>query len=295
MTDATNSAGTVIAVSPQEWVDGLERQSERLTTPFDNGEMVWRRWGDGERIVILFHGGHGSWSHWIRNIPVLAERYTVVAPDFPGCGDSSDAPDGYSGRILADIVATGLKLILKGDPRPAHLVGFSFGGVMSGLVAAHMEDRLTSLTLVGAGGLGLPPRGNPDPKGWRRLTDEAEIRETHRFNLSAMMIWDTNAIDDLALYVQDRNTRRSRMNSPAISNTDALLKVLPDVRTRLNGIWGEFDLRTEVRLKTCEPILRAIHPEVAFRIIPGAGHWVAYEAANRFNPLLMELLSLRET
>ena len=33
-------------------------------------------------------------------------------------------------------------------------------------------------------------------------------------------------------------------------------------------------------------MLGEIQPGLRFEIIPGAGHWVAYEAADRFNPLL---------
>jgi pimeloyl-ACP methyl ester carboxylesterase len=35
--------------------------------------------------------------------------------------------------------------------------------------------------------------------------------------------------------------------------------------------------------------LRSIQPGARFEVIPGAGHWVQFEAAERFNPLLAEL------
>ena len=36
-------------------------------------------------------------------------------------------------------------------------------------------------------------------------------------------------------------------------------------------------------------ILRRYHPELCVRLIEGAGHWVAYEAADKFNAALLEL------
>ncbi|MDB5843914.1 MAG: hydrolase-like protein, partial [Polaromonas sp.] len=54
--------------------------------------MVWRCWGEGAPVVLL-HGGSGSWTHWIRNIPTLvACSRQVWAPDLPGFADSASPP-----------------------------------------------------------------------------------------------------------------------------------------------------------------------------------------------------------
>ena len=45
-----------------------------------------KRKGSGHPI-FLFHGGMGSWTHWIRNIDVLAEHFEVRAVDAPSYGD----------------------------------------------------------------------------------------------------------------------------------------------------------------------------------------------------------------
>ena len=37
--------------------------------------------------VVLFHGGMGSWKHWVRNVDALAARFTVHALDHPSYGD----------------------------------------------------------------------------------------------------------------------------------------------------------------------------------------------------------------
>jgi len=44
-------------------------------------------------------------------------------------------------------------------------------------------------------------------------------------------------------------------------------------------------------LATRLEILRRHHPELEVRLIEGAGHWVAYEAAERFNAALLALLA----
>ena len=72
---------------PQSHLDQIQCQASRHETPCGQGRMVWHLWdrsGGTAPVVVLFHGGAGSWRHWIRTIPALvpfyreyAERYTV--------------------------------------------------------------------------------------------------------------------------------------------------------------------------------------------------------------------------
>ncbi|MET1115858.1 MAG: alpha/beta fold hydrolase, partial [Comamonas sp.] len=52
-------------------------------------ETRWRVWGTGTPLVLI-HGGHGSWMHWIHNIGPLAQHFQVIVPDLVGFGDSAD-------------------------------------------------------------------------------------------------------------------------------------------------------------------------------------------------------------
>ena len=68
-------------------VTAIEAAARCIETAFAGGRTVWRVWGSGPAIVLL-HGGHGSWTHWLANIPALAEGHTLLVPDMPGYGDS---------------------------------------------------------------------------------------------------------------------------------------------------------------------------------------------------------------
>ena len=109
--------------SPAAAIARIERAVTRRTTPCGDGDIVWRQWGAGPPLVLL-HGGHGSWLHWIRNIPALADHFTVVAPDMPGLGDSALPIEPPTPEGLAAIIAAGLERIL---PPSANydLAGFS--------------------------------------------------------------------------------------------------------------------------------------------------------------------------
>ncbi len=65
--------------------------------------MAVHRSGRGPDLV-LFHGGMGSWKHWIRNVEPLATRFTVHALDHPPYGDSAPVPRETTGPQYLDLV-----------------------------------------------------------------------------------------------------------------------------------------------------------------------------------------------
>ena len=267
------------------FVDGIAAAAERVETPCGEGTMVWRRWGEGPPLVLL-HGGYGSWMHWIRNVTPLSRQFTVIAPDLPGLGESATPPEPWTAAGLAAIIAEGLDIVVPPGER-VHLAGFSFGGVIGGNLAAQLGDRVQGFTVVGSNGLGL----ERSPTPLRRVPPDAgEAAEfaTHRYNLNQLMIADPDKIDELALYLQKTNHARARMRSRRFSRSGALVEALPRITARLDGIWGERDATAYPHLDERARILRGFQPNARFAVVPGAGHWVQYEAADRFNALIAE-------
>ncbi len=276
--------------SPAAAIARIDRLAERRTTPCGDGVMVWRQGGAGPPLLLL-HGGHGSWLHWIRNIPTLADHCTVIAPDMPGLGDSALPIEPPTPEGLAAIIAAGLEQILPPGAE-YDVAGFSFGGLLGGHLAARHGGRVRSFTAVGASGLG-PRRRLTQPLARRHAGQTpAERAETQRDNLGLLMFADPANIDDLALHIQLENIRRARVKSRRFARGEALLEVLPDIAARLNGIWGEGDVTAPEDLGERAELFRRIQPGADFRIVPDAGHWVAYEAADRFNAILLDMLKL---
>jgi len=267
-------------------VEGVAAEAQRIETPCGDSVMVWRVWGSGPPLV-LFHGGYGSWTHWIRNVLVLARGFTVIAPDLPGLGESATPPEPHTAEGLAAILVEGLEIVLPRDTAP-HIAGFSFGGVLGGHVAAQLGDRLRALTIVGSNGLGLVRQ----PTVLQRVpadASEAEALAAHRHNLGTLMIADSAKIDELAVYIQSQNAPRGRVRSRRFSRADTLARALPMVKARLDGIWGERDATAYPHLDERARVLRSFQPGARFEVIAGAGHWVQYEAADRFNAVLAEI------
>src|SRR6218665_559451 len=106
-----------------ELADALTALARTEHVAWSGGRVCWRGFGSGSPVVLV-HGGHGSWLHWVRNIEALAAQHTVWVVDLPGFGDS-DAPAGEGlASLLEPTLCTLDELI--GPGTPLQLVGFSF-------------------------------------------------------------------------------------------------------------------------------------------------------------------------
>ena len=270
------------------FISRIESLGTRAVVPCEAGAMVWRIWGEGPPLVLL-HGASGSWTHWIRNVLPLAARFRVLVPDMPGYGDSDAPLEPHTAAGLADLVVSGLDVVL---PPPAELdvAGFSFGGIIGGLVAARLGRRIRTLVLLGTGGLALPRAATRPLLRIQADMGAEEIRHVHRENLRTLMIASAEKIDDLAVSLQIENLRRTRFKSGDIPQSDSLLKALPKIQARITSIWGERDAFTGSYLEKCRQILASAQGDSDFQVIEGAGHWTAYEAADQVNAVLSDML-----
>jgi pimeloyl-ACP methyl ester carboxylesterase len=274
----------VIGERPSAFVARLESAARGEATPFAAGAMTWRIWGDGPPLVLL-HGASGSWTHWIRNIPALAGRFRVLVPDLPGFGDSDAPPEPHTVEILADAVTAGLD---REVPAAFDLAGFSFGGIVAGHVAARLGRRVRTLALFGVGGLGLPRAPTRPLVAITPDMARADVERAHRENLAILMIADPTLIDDLAVFLQMENVRRSRFKSGDIPQSDALVRVVPAIEARLVTIFSSRDAFVGASLGERRRLLTSLRPDVDFRVLDGPGHWAIYEAPEAATAMLLD-------
>jgi pimeloyl-ACP methyl ester carboxylesterase len=113
--------------------------------------IAFRSAGEGP-VVLLVHGMAGSSATWQHALPGLARRFTVVAPDLLGHGESGKPQRGeYSLSAHANILRDLLSVL--GHER-ATFVGQSLGGGVAMQLAYQFPERCERLVLVGSGGLG---------------------------------------------------------------------------------------------------------------------------------------------
>jgi pimeloyl-ACP methyl ester carboxylesterase len=112
--------------------------------------VIYRIAGDGPPVVLI-HGMVNSSKHWERVALRLAERYTVVAPDLIGHGDSAAVRGDYSLGAHACSIRDLLTTI--GIER-ATVVGHSLGGGIAMQFFYQFPQRVERLALISSGGLG---------------------------------------------------------------------------------------------------------------------------------------------
>jgi pimeloyl-ACP methyl ester carboxylesterase len=265
----------------------LAAAARRIETPFADGRMAWRIWNEGAGApLVLLHGGNGSWRHWARQIAHFAPTRCVIAPDLPGLGESDMPAEPHDPMHVAHITGAALRQVV--DTRGADLVGFSFGANIAGHVAAELGPDLRALLLVGPGSLGVP-RNDVELQKVRDKEGEARIA-AHRFNLAALMIADPARIDDQALAIQEWNTVHARFRSRGFASAALLKQALARVTVPFSLIYGERDQVSYGHIPARIAAVREVRPDTPAEIIPGAGHWVMYEAPTAFNTTLPRLL-----
>ncbi len=261
--------------------------------------MAVHRSGGGPDVV-LFHGGMGSWKHWIRNIEPLATRFTVHALDHPSYGASAPVARETTGAAYLDLVHSLFLEMFPGDT-PLRFAGFSFGGAIAANLARRLAPRVTHVCLISPGGFPARRFGDRPTRSYKEAGDDERLfREICRHNLLINMLSDPVSVTDDTLDIQADCVRRTRFNSRKVSGGGTLLvdlahltgrRVTAPMTCRVRLLWGE---RDDSPFRPANLLIGEIREAVGaldVHRIPGAGHWSAYENAPEVNRLMLEFFS----
>src|SRR3954454_5910402 len=127
-----------------------DRRFEAWEVDLHGHRAIYRTAGSGPPLVLV-HGMVNSSRHWEQVALRLADRYTVIAPDLIGHGDSATPRGDYSLGAHAAAIRDVLAAI--GVDR-ATIVGHSLGGGVAMQFFYQFPQRTERLGLVSSGGLG---------------------------------------------------------------------------------------------------------------------------------------------
>lgn len=259
----------------------------------DGVRVRWRRFGSDTTHppLVLLHGGHGSWMHWLRNVEALSGAHTLWLPDMPGFNESDAPPRASAGQAPVDPLLEGLRATLDGligAKTEIDLCGFSFGGLVAAKLAVR-RGGIRRLALAGSGGHGTMRRMTAQLINWRAAEDRDQERAALLHNLAALMLHDKASIDPLAFAIHDISCHGTRFRSKEVSQAGGLQVALDALAAPKLLLWGEYDVTADSRPLVAQ--LAAGHPEREGTVVEGAGHWVQFERADAFNARLLRFLA----
>ena len=270
--------------------------------------------GDGP-LVLLLHGFPQFWYAWRHQIPALAARFRVVAPDLRGYGDTDKPPrvsDYQIGALAADVA----ELIHALGEKKAHVVGHDWGGGVAWTAATDHADVVDRLAVLNC----------PNPKVFARVL-RSSLRQLARswymffFQLPLIPEWtfqisptamiermfrrmairkDTFSDDDLrefreALAKPGALTAASNYYRATFRNFSAMRQLEREdkkISAPTLLIWAENDVALGKELTYgMEPLFSG---PLRIHYVPNCSHWVNEEQPELVNRLLLEHLTARE-
>jgi pimeloyl-ACP methyl ester carboxylesterase len=243
--------------------------------------IAYQRAGEGPALVLL-HGGFGiSSSMWRPQLDRLSDEFTVVAWDMPGCGHSSDPPEGFGASDYVDCLVEFIKAL--GLERP-HVLGLSFGGVLALELFRWHPTVPRSLVLASAyaGWVGSLPAEVVEQRLQRALR-EADLppEQWVRGYIPGFFTEaaPTELIEEMAAMMSEPHPAGLKAIALAFGKAD-LRDVLPRIDVPTLLLYGDKDVRSP--LNVAED-LHAQIPGSTLVVMPGIGHVSNMEAPERFN------------
>jgi pimeloyl-ACP methyl ester carboxylesterase len=116
------------------------------TATVDGLQLHYMTAGKGPAVVLI-HGYAETSLMWKPIIPLLAERFTVIAPDLPGIGDSAIPADGLDMKNAATRIHA---LVSSLGVKKAEVVGHDIGLMVAYAYAAQYSSEVTKLVVMDA-------------------------------------------------------------------------------------------------------------------------------------------------
>lgn len=248
--------------------------------------------GEGFPAVLIHGSGPGvsAWANWRLNLPALAERCWVIAPDMAGFGFTERKPgerysmQGWLDHLLGLLDALGLDQV--------DLVGNSFGGALALKFALKYPQRVRKLVVMGAVSVTFPITDGLDAV-WGYEPSVENMRA-----LLDIFACDRGLVNDELAELRYRAAAR-----PGVQ--EAFAAMFPAPRQR----WVDALASSEAELRSLPHDMLIIHGRED-RVIPAeisqrlfeltersqlhlfgrCGHWVQIEHTDRFNRLVGDFL-----
>jgi pimeloyl-ACP methyl ester carboxylesterase len=142
----TRAVALIVALAVGSLAHGASRDIASRTATVDGVTLRYATAGQGPSVILL-HGYAETSRMWTPIIPALAERFTVIAPDLPGIGESAIPADGLDMRTAAIRIHA---LARSLGVERARVVGHDIGLMVAYAYAALFPDEVEKLVVMDA-------------------------------------------------------------------------------------------------------------------------------------------------
>src|SRR6266699_1894983 len=159
----------VFAFSASIYTETSDGDIDSRTAKIDNVDLHYLTAGHGPAVILL-HGFAETSRMWRPIIPLLAEKFTVIAPDLPGIGDSSIPADKIDMKTSASRIH---ELVRSLGVEKARVVGHDIGLMVAYAYATQFPTETEKLAVMDAFLPGVP--------GWEAIYNAPNVWH-FRFN-----------------------------------------------------------------------------------------------------------------
>jgi pimeloyl-ACP methyl ester carboxylesterase len=235
-----------------------------------------RTWYESEGAgdpLLLLHGGLCTNDTWGAQRAAFAARYHLFLPERRGHGHTPDVDGPLSYQAMADDTIAFLETVVGG---PAHLVGWSDGGIVALLVALARPDLTRKVVAMGANFL-PGPQSCAAPEMFDHMTPDAPDMAMFR------AMYEATSPDGPAHWpiVVDKVVDMIR-TQPTLSTDD-----LGRISAPTLVLVGDDDLTA---LEHTIALYRAI-PGSELAVVPGTSHALPLEKPEQVNQLILDYLA----
>lgn len=288
-----------LSPSPAALAQSAEGSIRARDARVGNVKLHYLTAGKGPALILL-HGYAESSRMWRPIIPVLAERFTVIAPDLPGIGESGIPASGLDMKSAATSIH---ELARSLGVQKAEVVGHDIGLMVAYAYTAQFPAEVTRLVLMDAFLPGVAGweavYDNPDLWHFRfhGPTPEALVKGRERIYFEHY--WNDFAADrNHSIPEAARAAYTAAYAAPGrMAAGWAYFAAFPQTardfaelsKTRLTmpvlSIGGEKSLGKELGEQ-----VKLVATNVTVVVIPGAGHWVLEEKPKETTDALVNFL-----
>lgn len=268
-------------------------------------EIAYVDEGNGRDTLIFIHGLGSNLGAWKKNIAHLQHKFRCIALDLPGYGESTTGNLPYSMRYYVRI----LKNFIDEFELPrVTLVGHSMGGQLALMLAASGYEKIKKIILAAPAGL----------ESFHSFEKELMKSSSRPFFLKSQKAENIGINYDLSFYKMPKDAqymlqdRLNLMKNPqkyedychlisrciASMLDETVFEKLDLIQQPTLIVFGANDFLIPNRLfhPTDTPLSIGTRgqrkiPKSELVILSQCGHFVPFEAADRFNELITEFVN----